>query len=190
MGPALVPHLPSLPSCPQELCRTGLQVALTHCTSSKHRDSSSQLQLQGQHFLSRAAFPAGDCSCGLSPEVQLEECSSLKSARSIALLFILKAFLCRWAVVDIAGVLIFIHKPEVQDDMEQVLPFHRSIFILSSHHLGRNCSGFKHQMRRPHKNYTESDSFLSIIQFGWRKFSAFYINQQNSHSIETFNSKV
>lgn len=30
--------------------------------------------------------------------------------------------------MDIAGVLTSIHKPEVQDDTEQVLAFHRNIF--------------------------------------------------------------
>lgn len=110
-------------------CLAALQDrALSHCKHSKQRDSSSRLP--GQYFHSMAAFPSGECSCGLAPEVQLEECSNehsvMKLPRSIAL--ILKAFLWRWAVVDIAGVLLSIHKPAAQDDMEQVLPFHRSIF--------------------------------------------------------------
>lgn len=120
-----------------------------------------------------AAFPPGECSCGLSPEEQLEECSALKSARSTALLFILKAFCCRWAVVNIAGVLISIHKPEVQDEHGTSSAISQKCFYTgSTHHPGRNCSGFKHQMRRPRKNYSESD----LIQFSWRKFSAFCIN--------------
>lgn len=75
--------------------------------------------------------------------------------------------------VNIAGVLISIHKPEVQDEHGASSAISQKCFYTgSTHHPGRNCSGFKHQMRRPRKNYSESD----LIQFSWRKFSAFCIN--------------
>lgn len=85
--------LPPLPSCLQEL--TGSFAGQTS-KSLEMQQTDSSSQLLGQYFHPTAAFPSGECSSELLPEVQwVEECSSLKSVRSIALLFILQAFLCR-----------------------------------------------------------------------------------------------
>lgn len=116
--------LPAPRSC-QQLCRTGLQVALSHCTTANK-------EIPVLSYWGNTSFP---WQLFLQGNVHVE--SPMKSSwRSIPpwnqpdpLHFIyFKTFLCRWAVVDIAGVLTSIHKPEVQDDTEQVLAFHRNIF--------------------------------------------------------------
>lgn len=108
------PHFP--------LCLPGLSVTADRVNKEipalSHKGNISllgQLLLQGNAQMDSPLSPVGG--------VLLLEISQIHGT-----LFILKAFLCRRAVVDRAGALLSIHKPEVHDDTEQVLPFHRSIF--------------------------------------------------------------
>lgn len=109
-------------SASQELCRTGLSVTADRANKEipalSHKGNISflgQLLLQGNAQVDSPLSPVGG--------VLLLEISQIHGT-----FIYFNSFSLQMSSGDRAGVLLSIHKPEVQDDTVQVLPFHRGIF--------------------------------------------------------------
>lgn len=191
-GPTWSPHLPPLPPCPQKL-PVALQDRALSGSKSLHKQQTKRFQFSvtGATLLFHGSFSFRGMFMWSLPWSPVGGVFLLEISQIHCTFIYFKSFSLQLSSGIHSWSSYFYPQTRGSGWHGASSAISQKYFYTeNSHRPGRNCSGFKHQMRRPHKNYTESDFFLSMIQFGWRKFSAFYINQQNSHSIETFNLKV